>query len=82
MRGLTSMPESAGNTRKSLSPDHPSVATSLNNLAELYCFQEKYEEALPLFQRALTILEKAYGSNHRDVATVLSHMANLFHAPK
>ncbi|MCP4020945.1 MAG: tetratricopeptide repeat protein, partial [Desulfobacteraceae bacterium] len=36
-------------------PDHPDVATTLNNLALLYKSQGKYEEAEPLHQRALTI---------------------------
>ena len=29
-------------------PDHPDVATSLNNLAELYCVQGRYAQAEPL----------------------------------
>ena len=37
----------------------PRLATSLNNLAELYYARGKYTEAEPLFQRALAILEKA-----------------------
>ncbi len=32
-------------------------ATSLNNLAELYRAQGKYEQAEPLYQRALAIRE-------------------------
>jgi len=53
---------------------------ALTNWQNYIVSQEKYEEALPLFQRALTILEKAYGSNNRDVVTVLNQMANLLHA--
>jgi len=40
-------------------PEHPNVATSLDNLAELYRAQSKYTEAEPLYQRALAIREKA-----------------------
>ena len=43
--------------------DHPSVATSLNNLAELYRAQGRYGEAEPLYNRTLEILEKALGTD-------------------
>jgi len=54
---------------KALGLDHPHVATSLNNLAELYRTQGKNEEALPLLQRSLAIREKTLGPDHPDVAT-------------
>ncbi|MEN9215954.1 MAG: tetratricopeptide repeat protein, partial [Gloeomargarita sp. HHBFW_bins_162] len=37
---------------KALGPDHPDVATSLNNLAGLYESQGNYAQALPLRQRS------------------------------
>ena len=37
---------------KALGPDHPDVATSLNNLALLYYNQGQYAKAEPLYQRA------------------------------
>ena len=39
----------------------PRFAASLNNLAELYRAQGKYEQAEPLYQRAMAIVEKALG---------------------
>ncbi|CAN0547894.1 unnamed protein product [Ectocarpus sp. 12 AP-2014] len=36
---------------KDLGPDHPRVATSLKNLADLLESQGKYEEAAPLLER-------------------------------
>ena len=54
---------------KSLGPDHPDTAATLNNLAELYRAQRKYDEAEPLYQRALAIREKALGQDHPDTAT-------------
>jgi len=48
------------------------VATSLNNLAELYYIQGQYAKAEPLHKRALAIREKALGPNHPDVATSLN----------
>jgi len=43
---------------KILGPDHPGIATSLNNLALLYQDQGKYALAEPLFQRAQAIRER------------------------
>ena len=37
-------------TEKSLGPDHPDVASGLNNLAELYRSEKKYAEAEPLYK--------------------------------
>jgi tetratricopeptide (TPR) repeat protein len=53
------------------------VATSLDNLANLYYAQGKYAEAEPLYQRALGIREKALGPEHPNVATVLENYAVL-----
>ena len=58
-------------------PEDPRLATSLNNLGELYRAQGKYAEAEPLSRRALAIDEKALGSEHPDVATDLNNLALL-----
>lgn len=50
---------------KALGPDHPDVATSLDNLAVLYCVQGQYALAQPLHKRALAIREKVLGPDHR-----------------
>ncbi|MCI0662642.1 MAG: tetratricopeptide repeat protein [Acidobacteria bacterium] len=63
---------------KALGAEHPAVATSLNNLAELYSNQGKYAEAEPLLKRALLIYEKALGAEHPDVATSLNNLAGLY----
>ena len=63
---------------KALSPDHPNVATALNNLAELYRFQGRYPDADPLYKRALAILEKTLGPSHFDVAVSLNNLAVLY----
>jgi len=42
---------------KSLRPDHPDLAISLNDLALSYSFQGKYAEAEPLFRRSFRIQE-------------------------
>ncbi|MBI3775714.1 MAG: tetratricopeptide repeat protein, partial [Gammaproteobacteria bacterium] len=50
---------------QTLGANHPNVAGSLNNLAELYRIQGQYKQAAPLYQRALTIWEKALGPDHQ-----------------
>ncbi|MFQ5662850.1 MAG: tetratricopeptide repeat protein [Terriglobia bacterium] len=55
----------------------PRFAASLNNLAELYRAQGKYEQAELLHQRALAIAEKALGPEHPAVATTLENYAAL-----
>jgi tetratricopeptide (TPR) repeat protein len=49
-----------------LRPDHPNVATSLNNLADLYSVLGRHVEAEPLYTRALAIYGKALGPFHPE----------------
>ena len=63
-------------------PDHPNVATSLNNLASFYQDQGQYAEAEPLFKRSLAIREKALGPDHPSVAVSLKKLAVLYRATK
>ena len=65
---------------KALGPDHPNVAITLNNMANLHYAQGRYDEALPLYERDLTISEKALGPNDPHVAITLNNMANLHYA--
>ena len=60
-----------------LGPEHPLVAQSLNNLAGLYHDQAEYDDAEPLYKRALTIGKKSLGSGHPIVAMILEEYANL-----
>jgi CHAT domain-containing protein/Tfp pilus assembly protein PilF len=65
---------------KSLGPDHPKVAPSLNYLADLYRDKGDYAKAEPLYQRALGIREKALGPEHPEVALSLNNLAVLYYA--
>ena len=65
---------------KAFGPEHPEVATTLNNLAELYKSKGDYDAALPLYERALAIREKALGPEHPEVATTLNNLAGLYGA--
>jgi tetratricopeptide (TPR) repeat protein len=53
-----------------LQENHPDVATSLNNLAELYKYQGRYAEAEPLYVRAIAIYQERLGENHPHTQTV------------
>ena len=51
-------------TLKKLGDDHPSVATTYNNMANVYDNQGKYEEALAMYEKALSISLKKLGDDH------------------
>ena len=53
---------------------------SLNNLAELYRVQGRFDEAAPLYERALAVAEAALGPDHPDVALTLNGLAELHRA--
>jgi tetratricopeptide (TPR) repeat protein len=57
--------------------DHPSIGPFLRNMAGQHENLGEYEEALPLFERALHIEEKALGPSHLQVATTLNNMTSL-----
>jgi tetratricopeptide (TPR) repeat protein len=63
-----------------LGPEHPDTATALNSLAEFYRERGRYEEAEPLYQRALDIAEKVLGPDHPDTGTSLNNLAELYYA--
>ncbi len=65
---------------QNVGPDHPDVATSLNNLATLYRTQGQYATAEPLLKRSLAIWEKTLGPDHPHVATSLENLAVLYRA--
>ena len=64
----------------SYGPDHPEVATDLNNLAGLLYATNRLGEAEPLFRRALAIDEASYGPDHPNVARDLNNLAELLRA--
>src|ERR671925_51543 len=66
--------------QKILGPEHPRVATSLNNLAALYRAQGYYGKAEPLYQRSLTIRERVPKPEHRDIAESLNNLGALYYS--
>jgi len=62
---------------KTMGPDHPDVARSLNNLAFLYRVQGKNTQAGELYTQAWLILEVSLGPDHPDVGTTINAVASL-----
>ena len=60
--------------------DHPDTAADVAALAALLDGQGKYDEAEPLYRRALSVFERAYGPEHYEVAVNLNNLAALCHA--
>ena len=63
---------------KAAGPEHPAVATLLNNLGQVDKVQGRYAEAEPLIKRSLAIREKVLGPDHPDVARSLNNLADLY----
>ncbi|BAZ23721.1 NB-ARC domain-containing protein [Kalymmatonema gypsitolerans NIES-4073] len=63
-----------------LGEEHPSVATSYNNLAYLYSLQGRYTKAEPLFIKALKLYQRLLGEEHPSVATSYSNLALLYNS--
>jgi tetratricopeptide (TPR) repeat protein len=64
--------------RERFGNEHPSVATSFNNLAYLYRAQGGYSKAEPLFQQALALWQKLLGDEHPAVASSFNNLAGLY----
>jgi CHAT domain-containing protein/tetratricopeptide (TPR) repeat protein len=60
---------------RTLGPDHPATANTLNNLSTYLDRRGRPEEAEPLQRRALAILEKRLGPLHPDTAAMLTTLA-------
>jgi class 3 adenylate cyclase/tetratricopeptide (TPR) repeat protein len=56
---------------RALGREHPDLATSLDNLAQLYNATDRPAEAEPLYRRALAVRERALGPEHPRFAESL-----------
>jgi tetratricopeptide (TPR) repeat protein len=65
---------------KTLGPEYPDTATSLNGLALLLMDQFDFVGARQLIERALAINEKVHGPEHPDTTTNLNLLAFLLQA--
>jgi tetratricopeptide (TPR) repeat protein len=64
--------------RDRLDESHPSLSTSLNNLAAAYTMQGRYSEAEPLFIEDLNLSQRIFGEIHVNVATSFNNLAELY----
>jgi tetratricopeptide (TPR) repeat protein len=65
---------------RTLGPESPEVAASLNNLGRSLRETGRLEKAEALYRRALTIAENACGESHPQVAICLNNLAGLLRA--
>jgi tetratricopeptide (TPR) repeat protein len=71
---------SAAVTSSSLSataPHSTMIAQLMCQIGSVYKSQERYEEALKTYERALVLQTELYGPIHTEVAITLSHMASI-----
>ncbi|MEO0967299.1 MAG: FxSxx-COOH system tetratricopeptide repeat protein [Cyanobacteria bacterium J06639_18] len=64
--------------KERLGDEHPDVALSLDNLADIYHLQGRYAEAESLYQQALSMTKRLLGDEHSDVALSLNNLALLY----
>jgi tetratricopeptide (TPR) repeat protein len=57
--------------------EHPAIADSLNNLAELYRMQGRYLLAKPLYLKAFNMRKSLLGESHPDIAQSLNNLATF-----
>ncbi|MGB3786574.1 MAG: tetratricopeptide repeat protein [Phormidesmis sp.] len=70
--------ESLAIRERQLGPNHPNLATSLNNLASLHSETGDYATAQTLYERALSINEAALGPEHYLTGLSLQNLASLY----
>lgn len=59
-------------------PDHHRVASALNNLAEIYRRQRRFEDAERYLTRSIKLTEAAFGPADRDVGISIDNLALLY----
>jgi CHAT domain-containing protein/Tfp pilus assembly protein PilF len=60
------------------SPNSRDFAGALNNLAQLYGDLGRDDQAEPLYERALAIMERAVGNESSDIAPEMNNLAALY----
>ena len=56
--------------KKTLPANHPSLATSYNNIGWVYRNKTDYKKALDYYERALDIWQRSLPSNHPNIQNV------------
>src|ERR1700691_4042860 len=58
--------------------DDLKIALSLDNLAEVFFEQGKYDKAEPLYQRSLSIRERVLEPEHEEIVASLNNLSTLY----
>ncbi|NTX41428.1 tetratricopeptide repeat protein [Myxococcus sp. CA033] len=70
--------EALGVFERTLGPDHPRVYDALNDLASTLVVQSRMDEALPFYERALTIVAKTDGPESYGASVIHANLGVLF----
>ena len=65
---------------KILGQEHPSTATSYNNIGGVYDNLGDYDKALEYYSKALAICEKVLGPEHPSTATAYDNIGGIYYS--
>ena len=74
-RAIQALTAELRNRERELGLSHPEVAAVLTDLAALHSEEEQFEQAQPLYERALRIQERVLGPEHADTVQTLTDLA-------
>lgn len=57
-------------------PEHPDTLVGLNNLANIYMHQGRFDEAVEVQRDALSVSERVNGTDHENTLTLKENLAN------
>ena len=69
---LPFLEETISGIKRKYGGKHPLLAKAILNKADYYLFQEDFESAKVTFEKALEILQSAFGDEHKDVLNTLN----------
>ncbi|HJK87158.1 MAG TPA: tetratricopeptide repeat protein [Candidatus Megaira endosymbiont of Nemacystus decipiens] len=58
------------------------IASSLNNLGNIYWSKRQYDEALKCYKKSLAIREKVYKEDHPSISTSLNNLGTVYYYKK
>ena len=61
-----------------LGEKHPDTLTSMNNLANVYKFQGRYDKVEPLYVKTLALRKEVFGEKHHDTLNSMNNLADLY----
>lgn len=64
--------------QRKLGPDHPDVATVMNNLGGILWSEGRVEEALPMYERTLKIYNRTYDPSHPNMSAISNNLGETY----